>query len=203
MTARPCSSIAMISPSRIAALARRSATARATVGHGAVASFQVAREQRFACAIFDGEWAVAVPFHFVRPPIALWCLGGARSEHRAKFGDTIHAVWDSAVLRRAGLTTIADAHAVKAEITATEVTQWATFTIADWATESEGLPRQHAYTKPDGTQVHDNDFLNDAYFAPAIDAVKLQAKRAGVRLAMLIEAAAAGTLPAHLLKLTP
>ena len=38
---------------------------------------------------------------------------------------------------------------------------------------------------------------------PAIDAVKLQIRRGGVRLAMLIEAAAAGMLPAHLLKLTP
>jgi hypothetical protein len=49
----------------------------------------------------------------------------------------------------------------------------------------------------------DCDCLDDAYFAPAIDAVKLQAKRAGVRLAMLIETAAAGTLPAHLPNLTP
>jgi hypothetical protein len=89
--------------------------------------------------------------------------------------------------------TIADAHALNAEITATEATQWATFTIADWATESEALARQHAYTKPDGTQVHDNDVLDDAYFAAAIDVVKIQLKKAGVRLAMLIEAAAAGT----------
>jgi nuclease S1 len=116
--------------------------------------------------------------------------------------DKLHAVWDSAVLRRAGLT-IADAHALNTEITATEATQWATFTIADWATESEALAREHAYTKPDGTQVQDNDLLDDAYFAPAIGAVKLQIKRGGVRLAMLIDAAAAGTLPANLLKLTP
>jgi hypothetical protein len=116
--------------------------------------------------------------------------------------DKLHAVWDSAVLRRAGLT-IADAHALNAEITATEATQWATFTIADWATESEALARQRAYTKPDGTQVQDGDSLDDAYFTPAIDTVKVQIKKAGVRLAMLIDAAAAGTLPANLLKLTP
>jgi hypothetical protein len=71
--------------------------------------------------------------------------------------------------------------------------------LANWA---KGFARQHAHTKPDGTQVQDNDFLDDAYFAPAIDAVKLQIKKAGVRLAMLIDAAAAGTLPANLLKLT-
>jgi hypothetical protein len=97
---------------------------------------------------------------------------------------------------------VGDPHALNAEIMATEATQWATFTIADWATESEALARQHAYTKPDGTQVQANDFLDDACFAPAIDAVKIQIKKAGVRLAMLIDAAAAGTLPANLLKLT-
>ena len=117
--------------------------------------------------------------------------------------DKLHAVWDSAVLRRAGLMTIADADALNAEITATEATQWATFTIADWATDLEALARQHAYTKPDGTAVQDNDVLNDAYFAAAIDVVKIQLKKAGVRPAMLIEAAAAGTLPAHLMNLAP
>ena len=35
-----------------------------------------------------------------------------------------------------------------------------------------------AATAVDGTQVQDNDFLDDVYFAPAIDAVKLQVKKA-------------------------
>jgi hypothetical protein len=92
---------------------------------------------------------------------------------------------------------------LNAEITQAEATQWATFTIADWATESEALARQKAYVKPDGTAVQDNDFLDDAYFTRAIDTVKVQIKKAGVRLATLIEAAAAGTMPEHLLKVTP
>ena len=45
--------------------------------------------------------------------------------------------------------------------------------------------------KPDGTAVQDNDLLDDAYFTPAIDTVKVPTKEAGVRVAMLIEAAAA------------
>jgi hypothetical protein len=117
--------------------------------------------------------------------------------------DRLHAVWDSAVLRRAGITTIADADALNAEITPAQVTEWATFTIADWAAEAHGLARLHAYTKPDSTPVTDGDTLDDAYFAAASDAVKLQLKRAGVRLATLIEAAAAGTMPEHLLKVAP
>ena len=107
---------------------------------------------------------------------------------------------DSAVLRKAGVTTIADADALNAEITATEASTWATLSIADWAAEAHGLARLHAYTKPDGTAVTDGDTLDDAYFAAAIDDVKLQLKRAGARLATLIEAAAAGTMPEHLLK---
>lgn len=135
-------------------------------------------------------------------------LGGNKikvkfTENGQTRNDNLHAVWDSAVLRRAGLTTIQDAHDLNAEITATEAAQWATFTIADWATESEALARQKAYVKPDGTEVQDDDFLDDAYFAPAIETVKLRIKQAGVRLAMLIEAAAAGTMPEHLLKVTP
>jgi hypothetical protein len=51
--------------------------------------------------------------------------------------------------------------------------------------------------------VQDNDFLDDAYFTRAIDTVKVQIKKTGVRLATLIEAAAAGTMPEHLLKVTP
>jgi hypothetical protein len=91
--------------------------------------------------------------------------------------DKLHRVWDTAVLKRAGLTTIQDAHDLNAEITQAEAAQWATFTIADWATESEALARQKAYVKPDGTAVEDNDFLDDAYFTPAIDAVKAQVKK--------------------------
>ena len=52
-----------------------------------------------------------------------------------------------------------------------------TFTIADWATESETLARQKAYVRADGTAVQDNDLLEDAYFTPAIDAVKAQVKK--------------------------
>jgi hypothetical protein len=114
----------------------------------------------------------------------------------------LHAVWDSAILKRAGLTTPADADALNAEITPAEAAQWATLAIVDWATEAHAVARQHGYTKPDGTRVQADDFLDDDYFAAAIEDVKLQVKRAGVRLATLIEAAAAGTLPEHLLKLT-
>jgi S1/P1 Nuclease len=117
--------------------------------------------------------------------------------------DNLHAVWDGVIMRRGGITTLADADALYAEITATEAAQFATLAIVDWATEAHVIARTLAYTKPDGTAVAENDFLDDAYFVPAIDAVKLQLKKAGVRLATLIEAAAGGTMPEHLLAVTP
>jgi len=41
------------------------------------------------------------------------------------------------------------------------------------------------------------------YASSSVSDVKLQLKRAGVRLATLIEAAAAGTMPEHLLQVAP
>lgn len=135
-------------------------------------------------------------------------LGGNRitikfSQNGQTRTDNLHAVWDGVIMRRGGFTTLADADALNAEITATEAAQFATLSIADWATEAHVIARQLAYTKPDGTAVAEDDFLDDAYFTPALDAVKLQLKKAGVRLAALIEAAANGTMPEHLLKVAP
>jgi hypothetical protein len=91
------------------------------------------------------------------PAVAVCRYGGAafrpQRGEEASLGipsnktDDLHAVWDTVVLRRAGLTTIADAHALNAEITQAEATQWATFTIADWATESEALARRTSHRR--------------------------------------------------------
>jgi hypothetical protein len=55
--------------------------------------------------------------------------------------DDLHAVWDSVVLWHVGMTTLDDARNLNAEIAAGDATQRATFTIVDWATESEVLAR--------------------------------------------------------------
>jgi hypothetical protein len=55
----------------------------------------------------------------------------------------------------------------------------------------------HVVVSVNGTAVAENDFLDDAYFTPAIDAVKVQLKKAGVRLAALIEAAQEEWVKAH------
>jgi hypothetical protein len=47
-----------------------------------------------------------------------------------------------------------------------------------------------------------NDRLTDAYFKAASPVLREQLKKAGVRLAHLINAAAAGTLPINMLRVT-
>jgi len=59
-----------------------------------------------------------------------------------------------------------------------------------------------AYRQPDGTDVIHGTPLEEPYFAKALPVVKEQLKKAGVRLALLMNAAADGTLPPNLLQLS-
>jgi hypothetical protein len=95
---------------------------------------------------------------------------------------------------------VSDGAALNKEITPPELTAWQTFDVAAWAAESFALARTRAYTKPDGTRVRPNDPHTDAYFKAASPVLREQLKKAGVRLAHLINAAAAGTLPINLLR---
>jgi hypothetical protein len=49
----------------------------------------------------------------------------------------------------------------------------------------------------------EHELLSDAYFNAASPVVREQVRKAGVRLAHLINAVAAGTLPVNVLRLTP
>jgi hypothetical protein len=54
----------------------------------------------------------------------------------------LHSVWDSEILRRAGLTSqTQDGPVLNAEITQAELNQWRNFNIAQWAEESFALAR--------------------------------------------------------------
>ena len=117
---------------------------------------------------------------------------------------SLHTVWDSEILRRAGLTNqMEDGPALNGEITTAELAQWQTFDITAWAGESFALAQTKAYLKPGGQRVVDNDLLSDAYFQAAAPVVREQLKKAGVRLAHLINAAANRTLPVNMLRVTP
>jgi len=136
-------------------------------------------------------------------------LGGNRIDVKWDTGPSdinsnLHKVRDSDILKRAGLTSqTEDGPVLNAEITAAELTMWQTFNVAEWAAESFALAQSHAYTKPDGMRVIDGDLLSDAYFNAAAPVARQRLKQAGERLAHLINAAAAGTLPVNMLKVTP
>lgn len=114
----------------------------------------------------------------------------------------LHAVWDGVVLKKAGIG-LGSVSSLNAEITDADAAAFSTLDVTAWATEAHALARQLAYMKPGGVAVEQNDFLDDDYFDLAGEAIRLQVKKAAVRLAAIIEAAAGGTLPAQLLKVTP
>ena len=114
----------------------------------------------------------------------------------------LHKVWDGLIAERGGLTIQDDAIALVAGITDAERQLWATFDVVGWARESFQRARQVAYVQPDGTHVIHGTPLDESYFAWALPVVREQLKKAGVRLALLINAAADGTLPPNLLQLS-
>src|SRR5262245_4504213 len=114
---------------------------------------------------------------------------------------TLHAVWDSAIMQRANLTTEADGTVLNNQITAAQLAAWQNFDIAGWAEESFDRALSHAYRQPNGSPVIEGSVLGDDYFNAARAVVVERLQQAGVRLAHLINAAADGTLPSHLLEL--
>ena len=114
---------------------------------------------------------------------------------------SLHKIWDTLITDRGSLTTEQDAVALAAAITADERQTWSTFDVVGWARESLERARQFAYVHPDGTAVMDGAQLTEPYFDRALPIVKEQLKKAGVRLAFLLNAVAAGTLPPNLVEL--
>lgn len=116
----------------------------------------------------------------------------------------LHSVWDGEILRRAGLTNNPTNVAVllNGQITAAQASSWGVIELQSWASESFAASLATAYRKPDGSRVQPNEVLSDAYFNAARSVLETQLKKAGVRLAAILNAAAAGTLPPRLLKLS-
>ena len=74
------------------------------------------------------------------------------------------------------------------EITAAEAAAWATFDVVAWSRESYEVVKELVYDIPA------NGELSDDYYHCAAPIVEERFKQAGVRLAHLINSAAAGTL---------
>lgn len=140
-------------------------------------------------------------------------LGGNRIDV-TWFGSAtdLHKVWDSKILAKSGFTTMVKAIEAIEDLSATEegakaIASWETTNIVSWAAESRALANTVAYVKSDGSKVEDGDNLADAenpsYLDATRDVAREQVLKAGVRLAHLINLAAAGDLPATMIQFAP
>jgi hypothetical protein len=114
--------------------------------------------------------------------------GGNRKRARA-YGiraDNLHHDWDVEFVRRLGRDERDVADGLIARIGAADIARWSRGTPADWAEESYGVAKAHAYgllpPAGDGSRY----FLSDAYVADATRVTAEQLSKAGVRLAWVL-----------------
>ena len=102
----------------------------------------------------------------------------------------LHAVWDFHIPNRMGYyeDPISTARRLNDEITDAEATAWANFDVVAWSRESYEVVKDLVYDIPASGE------LGDDYYNRAVPIVEQRFKQAGVRLAHLINSAAAGTL---------
>jgi hypothetical protein len=102
----------------------------------------------------------------------------------------LHAVWDFHIPDRMGLfdDPVASARRLEAEVTAAQAAAWENFDVVGWSRESYEIVRGLVYDIPA------NRVLADDYYDRAAPIVEMRFKQAGVRLAFLLNHAAAGTV---------
>lgn len=104
----------------------------------------------------------------------------------------LHAYWDTTVVEKLGQDpqAVADAILTGAE---NETAEWSAGTPRTWAMETFGVARDVAYRLPASTVTDTASTpayrLDVTYEIPAVDAARQQLGRAGVRLAVLLNAA--------------
>jgi hypothetical protein len=103
--------------------------------------------------------------------------------------NNLHSVWDSQMLRRAGMQWAATAHRLANEINRYEGREWETLDVVSWANESYRVCEEFVYGKlrPDGR-------IANTYFKQAVGIAEVQLQKGGVRLAHVINRAAAADL---------
>ncbi len=102
----------------------------------------------------------------------------------------LHGIWDYAIPERMGYydDPAATARRLNAEITAAQAAAWENFDVVGWSRESYEVVKTLVYdVPPDGK-------LGDDYYERAAPIVERRMQQAGVRLAFLLNNAAAGRL---------
>ncbi len=101
----------------------------------------------------------------------------------------LHHYWDTEFVRRLGSQPAAVARALVSRTDAAQRARWSRGTPTDWARDSFAVSRAHTYGRlprpgPSGTHA-----LNRAYVDDASATVALQLRKAGVRLAQVLNSA--------------
>ena len=114
-----------------------------------------------------------------------------------RFGDlgvSLHHVWDHELFYGETGTLAAVADRLAVEVTPAQRREWASGTVEDWVNQTHALARRVAYGMlPKGQPLQRRGIvISLRYEAEARNAVELQMKRAGVRLAALLNDALAG-----------
>jgi nuclease S1 len=101
----------------------------------------------------------------------------------------LHSVWDGAILRRGGHSWPESASRLNKQIEPQDVQKWEELDLIGWTNESFCIADEFAYGRlPAG------NLIGNAYFRPALGYSESRLQMAGVRLAYLLNQAAAGTL---------
>ena len=116
--------------------------------------------------------------------------GNEKSVSAAGFtAGNLHHFWDNEFVRRLGARPAPVAAALIRRISPSQRARWSTGTPTDWARETFTVAQTHAYGRlppagPDGSYK-----VTPAYVADATSTVSLQLRKAGVRLASVLNAA--------------
>jgi len=108
---------------------------------------------------------------------------------------SLHAYWDDATVEALGSNPKSIASNLREQITAAEVLTWSKGTPASWTMESYGLAEQVAYRFGGPVRCASTIApLDAAYQQRAVQTASLQLRRAGVRLATVLNRSIGGTL---------
>lgn len=100
--------------------------------------------------------------------------------------DNLHQFWDTTVVRRLGPRPERVARELGRGIGPAQRREWSRGTPGDWARESVGVARAHSYAGLPAPGDDGRRTLTPAYLADATQAAKQQLRKAGVRLAWVL-----------------
>jgi S1/P1 Nuclease len=100
--------------------------------------------------------------------------------------NNLHYDWDTAFIERLGANPAAIAQRSTADLTHAELRRWSRGTPDDWARETFAVGREHAYGMLPAPGPAGRYRLTDAYLADAVAVSAQQLRKAGVRLALVL-----------------